>query len=402
MIGSEIVSSKKILFVTDEMTLGGVSRVLNNLLEQLINQTDYQIDLLVLHKHGEMLKDIPNEINVIEGTKFFRVIDQPLSQIIREKNIARLLNKLYLISLMKTGLIGNKIKRERKKMNLLHYDVEIAFKEGFCTIFVANGSSLKKVNWVHLDYKKQNFSSNHMPLMEKTLNLIDVNVAVSQVAAQSYQEVFNLKQNVLVIHNIIQSELIRSKYEQKVKEEDLNLFNPQYLTFLSVGRLVSQKGYDRLIKIHHRLIKEGFNHNIMIIGNGEEEQLLTDQIKELGCQDTCKLIGYRENPFAYFKLADCFLLPSRYEGLPTVVFESLICETPVIATKVAGIEEQLNQADFGLVVDNEEESFYEAMKLMISNPDQLKKMKAALKQYHYQNEKIISQIKDLVEGNYAR
>ena len=48
MIGSEIVSSKKILFVTDEMTLGGVSRVLNNLLEQLINQTDYQIDLLVL------------------------------------------------------------------------------------------------------------------------------------------------------------------------------------------------------------------------------------------------------------------------------------------------------------------------------------------------------------------
>ena len=62
----------------------------------------------------------------------------------------------------------------------------------------------------------------------------------------------------------------------------------------------------------------------MIIGNGEEEQLLRDQIKELGCQDTCKLIGYRENPFAYFKLADCFLLPSRYEGLPTVVFESLI------------------------------------------------------------------------------
>lgn len=401
MIGSENVS-KKVLFVTDEMTLGGVSRVLNNLLDQLVSQTDYHIDLLVLHKHGEMLKDIPDSVNVIEGTKFFRVIDQSLSQLLKQKNIPYLINKLYLVSLMKTGLIGYKIKKERKKMNLGHYDVEIAFKEGFCTIFVANGSSPKKVNWVHLDYKKQNFSSNHMPLMKKTLNSIDTNVAVSEVAAKSYEEVFNLKQKVLVIHNIIQSDLIRNKYEEEVQEEDLHLFNNQYLTFISVGRLVSQKGYDRLINIHKRLIQEGLMHNIIIIGHGEDEDSLRQQINELGCQETCRLIGYRENPFAYFKLADCFLLPSRYEGLPTVVFESLICETPVIATKVAGVEEQLNQTDFGLVVDNENESFYEAMKHIIGHPTALNKMKVALKQYQYQNDKIISQIKELVEGKYER
>ena len=401
MIGSENVS-KKVLFVTDEMTLGGVSRVLNNLLDQLVSQTDYHIDLLVLHKHGEMLKDIPDSVNVIEGTKFFRVIDQSLSQLLKQKNIPYLINKLYLVSLMKIGLIGYKIKKERKKMNLGHYDVEIAFKEGFCTIFVANGSSPKKVNWVHLDYKKQNFSSNHMPLMKKTLNSIDINVAVSEVAAQSYEEVFNLKQKVLVIHNIIQSDLIRNKYEEEVQEEDLHLFDNQYLTFISVGRLVSQKGYDRLISIHKRLIQEGLMHNIIIIGHGEDEDSLRQQINELGCQETCRLIGYRENPFAYFKLADCFLLPSRYEGLPTVVFESLICETPVIATKVAGVEEQLNQTDFGLVVDNENESFYEAMKHIIGHPTALNKMKVALKQYQYQNDKIISQIKELVEGKYER
>ena len=401
MIGSGRMN-KKILFVTDEMALGGVSRVLNNLLEQLVSQTDYRIDLLVLHKHGEMLKDIPDTVNVIEGTKFFRVIDQSLSQLLKQKNIPCLINKLYLVSLMKTGLIGYKIKKERKKMNLENYDVEIAFKEGFCTIFVANGSSFKKVNWVHLDYKKQNFSSNHMPLMKKTLNLIDINVAVSEVAAQSYEEVFNLKQKVLVVHNIIQSDVIRNKYKEKVQEEDLHLFDNQYLTFISVGRLVSQKGYDRLIRIHKRLIQEGLVHNIIIIGHGEDEDSLRRQIKELGCQKTCQLIGYRENPFAYFKLADCFLLPSRYEGLPTVVFESLICEIPVIATKVAGVEEQLDQTDFGLVVDNEEDSFYEAMKQIISHPTELNKMKVALKQYQYQNDKIISQIKELVEGKYAK
>ena len=71
-------------------------------------------------------------------------------------------------------------------MNLPAYDVEIAFKEGFCTIFVANGNSRKKVNWTHLDYKVQNYSSNYMPLLRKTLKLMDEQVAVSKVAAQSY------------------------------------------------------------------------------------------------------------------------------------------------------------------------------------------------------------------------
>ena len=66
--------------------------------------------------------------------------------------------------------------------------------------FVANGNSKKKVNWVHLDYKVQNFSSNYMPLLKKTLSLMDEQVAVSKVAAASYQEVFELSKPVKVIH----------------------------------------------------------------------------------------------------------------------------------------------------------------------------------------------------------
>ena len=107
--------SKRILFVNDEMVVGGVARVLNNLLRALVESTDYEIDLLILHKHGEMLSEIPQGINVIEGSPFFSVIDLPLSQLIRSGNVILLLRKLYLILLMKTGLIGRKVKKERKK-----------------------------------------------------------------------------------------------------------------------------------------------------------------------------------------------------------------------------------------------------------------------------------------------
>ncbi len=443
MIGSEKMS-KRILIVNDEMVVGGVARVLNNLLTTLVKTTDYEIDLLVLHKHGEMLKGVPKEVRVLEGSKFFSVIDLPLGQLIKSKNLALIARKLYLVFLMKAGMIGNKVKRERKKMKLDSYDVEIAFKEGFCTIFVANGNSKKKVNWVHLDYKVQNFSSNYMPLLKKTLSLMDEQVAVSKVAAASYQEVFELSNPVKVIHNIIQEDLIKQKYNVEIDETRSTFFKQEALTFISVGRLVDQKGYDRLLEIHHRLIQEGLLHHIMIIGGGEDETVLKQKIKAYQVEETFKLIGYRENPFPYFKLADCFLLPSRYEGLPTVavlkqkikayqveetfkligyrenpfpyfkladcfllpsryeglptvVFESLLCLTPVLATKVAGIEEQLKNNEYGIVVDNNENSFYEGMKDLIKHPEQLNVMEAHLLTYHYHNNQIVEQIKEIVE-----
>ena len=396
MIGSEKMS-KRILIVNDEMVVGGVARVLNNLLTTLVKTTDYEIDLLVLHKHGEMLKGVPKEVRVLEGSKFFSVIDLPLGQLIKSKNLALIARKLYLVFLMKAGMIGNKIKRERKKMKLDSYDVEIAFKEGFCTIFVANGNSKKKVNWVHLDYIVQNFSSNYMPLLKKTLSLMDEQVAVSKVAAASYQEVFELSKPVKVIHNIIQEDLIKQKYNVEIDETRSTFFKQEALTFISVGRLVDQKGYDRLLEIHHRLIQEGLLHHIMIIGGGEDEAVLKQKIKAYQVEETFKLIGYRENPFPYFKLADCFLLPSRYEGLPTVVFESLLCLTPVLATKVAGIEEQLKNNEYGIVVDNNENSFYEGMKDLIKHPEQLNVMEAHLLTYHYHNNQIVEQIKEIVE-----
>lgn len=394
--------SKKILIVNDEMVVGGVARVLNNLLVALKEATDYEIDLLVLHKHGEMLSGIPQGVKVIEGTPFFSVIDIPLSQLIKSKKIGLLLRKLYLVTLMKTGLIGQKIKKERRKMKLPIYDIEIAFKEGFCTIFVANGMSRKKVNWIHLDYKVQNYSSNYMPLLKKTLAFIDEQVAVSQVAAKSYEEVFELKKPVRVIHNIIQQDVIKEKYNALIDETCQSIFSNGELTFISVGRLVDQKGYDRLVEVHHRLIQEGLKHNIMIIGNGDDEVRLREKIEQYHLQDSFKLLGYRQNPFPYFKLADGFILSSRYEGLPTVVFESLLCETPVIATKVAGIEEQLKNNEYGIVVDNNEEALYVGLKEMLQNPMKLKQMKEMLRGYRYHNDVIINQIKSMVEENNVR
>lgn len=196
-----MVSKRRILFVNDEMEMGGVARVLNTLMSNLDPKL-YQIDCLVLHKQGMLLKEIPKHVRILEGTPFFNTIDESLLDLIQRLDIRAIANKLRLIFYMKTGLIKNKIKKERTKIIKRPYDVEIAAKEGFCTIFTAFGDSEKKVNWVLTDYSVCNYSKRHMPLVKEALEMIDLNIADSTQALDAYKRVFGIKKGVS-IHNLM-------------------------------------------------------------------------------------------------------------------------------------------------------------------------------------------------------
>ncbi len=217
MTGQNQRDKRRILFVNDEMEMGGVARVLNTLMKNLDQQV-YQIDLLVLHKTGTLLQDIPEGVRVIEGTSFFNAVDSPLKELLKKGDLPHLFSKLRLLLYMKTGLIRSKILKERKKMLSGVYDVEMAAKEGFCTIFTAYGNSKRKVNWVLTDYSVCNYSANHMRLVKSALQKIDLNIADSAEATEAYKKVFGI-QNVITIHNLMNTEKVeKGKTKQKIKQ----------------------------------------------------------------------------------------------------------------------------------------------------------------------------------------
>ena len=197
------MEKKNLLFVNDEMTMGGVAKILCTFLK-MIDKSKYNVDLLVLHKHGELLGEVPEGINLIEGTKFFDTVDIPL----RDCDVSNIFSKIRLLFYMKTGLIQDRIVKERNKILNRKYDVEFCAKEGFCTIFTAFGDSKRKINWIQTDYKVNNYSSNHMILVKKALSYIDVNIACSEQVKNSYQEVFKIN-NILIINNPIDEERIK-------------------------------------------------------------------------------------------------------------------------------------------------------------------------------------------------
>ena len=377
-----MTSKKRILFVNDEMEMGGVARVLNTLMANLPNDK-YEIDCLVLHKTGLLLNEIPTNVKVISGTKFFETVDQPLIELIKNMDVPLIFSKLRLLLFMKTGLIKERIKKEREELDQNPYDIEVAAKEGFCTIFTAFGKSKKKINWVLTDYSVCNYSKRHMKLVKESLEYIDLNIADSKQAIEAYKKVFKID-NGISIHNLM--DVDRVKRDMQENKIDIS----EGINIVSVARFHFQKSIDRLINAHKYVLDKGIHHNLYLVGGGELENKLRKQVADLNLT-TVHFLGYMKNPYGLINQCDLFVLSSLYEGFATVINESLIAQTPVLSTLVSGVDEQIIDSNYGYIVDNNQEALNEGLYNALKDYDKLKYMKEYLKDYHYPNEKILEE-----------
>lgn len=383
-----MTNKTKILFVNDEMEMGGVARVLNTLMANLdINK--YDISCLILHKTGMLVSEIPSHVHVIEATPFFNTIDRPLIDILNRMDLKALASKLRLLFYMKTGLIKKRILHERKKLIKERYDVELAAKEGFCTIFTAYGDSKKKMNWVLTDYKQNNYSKNHMKLVVEALQKIDMNIADSEDVLESFKEVFGITRGV-TIHNLMDVEKVKngveSAYNESVVQPGINV--------IAVARFHPQKSLERLLYAHKAAIDKGIEHNLYLIGGGETEPQLRQIVKENNLNRVF-FLGYKQNPYAYIAKCDLFVLSSLYEGFATIINESLIAGTPVLTTRVGGVSDQITDPNQGWIVENTQEALKAGYILALSKPEKLKEMKDSLESYKYPNDKILKQFEEV-------
>lgn len=386
-------SKKKVLFVVDERKMGGISILLKDMLE-IFDYNKYQIDILVLHNNGDCLEDINKNVNLIYGTSFFDTIDYSLKEVIASKNIVQILKKLYLIFLMKTCLIKFKISEEREKIfKKDNYDIEIAFKDGFTAIFTAYGKSKKKLHWLHYEYKKLNANANYPHLFNNILKTFDKIIAVSKGVMDDFNEIYHLEDKTIVINNLVDENKIITKSKEEIKQD----LSKDKINIVSVGRLHIQKGYDRLIEATSRLDKnEQEQINIDIYGDGPEFDNLNSLIKKYHLTNIC-LKGRVNNPYKYIKNYDLFILSSLYEPFGLVIVEAMTLKVPVIACANSATGNLIKNNHDGLIIENSTDGIYEGIKEIINNKKQLNIWKNNLKDYKYDNDKIIKEIKEIIK-----
>ena len=251
------------------------------------------------------------------------------------------------------------------------YDIECAFLEFAPTKILSSSTNrkAKKVAWVHCDLLKVAEDSGAV-LSKGTAwyQQYQKVVCVSEDVRRSFAEFYGSAPESLVLHNVIDDAQIKERSLRAVPESP----PLRKKTVISVGRLERQKNYDGLLRVHNRLIKEGYEYNLWILGKGAQRQRLEDYIQKEALEDSVKLLGYVENPYPYLREADFLVCSSKYEGFSTFITEGLILGKAIVTTECTGMKEQLGESEYGLITPNDEESLYQGMKKMLSD-DSLRK-----------------------------
>lgn len=118
---------------------------------------------------------------------------------------------------------------------------------------------------------------------------------------------------------------------------------------ISVGRLSPEKGYSGLFTALSGLVAEGHDFSLTIVGDGPSAAAIRAEVTAWRLDSRIRFVGAlsERSTLARMAEADIFILPSLMEGLPVVLIEALAMEMPVIASRVAGIPELLEDDKSG-------------------------------------------------------
>jgi glycosyltransferase involved in cell wall biosynthesis len=176
------------------------------------------------------------------------------------------------------------------------------------------------------------------------------------------------RQRCYRVYNAIDTEDYRR--QMSISEAKQQLQAPQEGSLIgAVGRLSPEKGFDLLIRAAVALRQKGHCVHLWIAGDGSAHDDLNRLIDELGCGAFVRLLGHVSDPKIFYQAMDVFALSSIREGLPNVVLEAMALETPVVATRVAGVPTLIEDGKNGFIVEpNSIQSLVTGMERLIVDP----------------------------------
>lgn len=338
---------KKLLFAAYSLDIGGIEKALVTLANKL-QEMGYDVTIALEKKQGIFLDELNDNIKIIEYTHN------------ESKNVI----KRKFINLC------NRIKFILKYKNKFDFSACYATYSLACS-FISKVASKNSVMWVHADYLtlfENNINNMKKFFQERKYSKFKKIIFVSKEGKESFIKVFpKMKEKTIVCNNIINNKKIEKMAKEKIElEKDNNI-----VTFINVGRHEEkQKKLTRIIEASKKLKENEFKFKILFVGEGPDTKKYKDMVKEYNLEENIIFLGKKNNPYPYFKISDCVLLTSDYEGYPVVFLESFVLNVPLITTKVSDYEEVYGK--YGYVTNKEIEDIYNKMVLFIEKGYKIK------------------------------
>lgn len=367
----------KVLFMIHDLGPGGAEKVLVNLVNNL-DKTKFDVTLISLFGGGVNEKNINNDVHY---HYIFKRMIRGNSKIM----------KLFSPKLLHNIFIKDK------------YDIEIAYLEGSSARIISGCSNpnTKLISWMHVEQHTRNIAAQSFRTYRESLdcyNKFDKIVCVSESVKEDFENLYYLKVKADVLYNTNETDKILALKDDEV---DDGLFNDDEIKLCGVGKIMPIKGFDKLARIHKKLIDDGFNVHTYILGDGMDRDKIQTYIVDNNLENTFTFLGYQTNPYKYVSHCDLFVCASTSEGFSTAATEALIVGTPVVTTPVAGMTEMLGENnEYGVISEMSEESLYSSIKKVISDKSLLihYKDKAIERGKYFSKEKTVDAVEKYFEN----
>lgn len=357
-------SPLKILYLITDLNIGGTEKILYELVTR-IDRTKFNPLVCGLKSYGHYAEKIENKgipvivFNVANGISLL-------------KNFQAIFN-LYKIM-------------RKEKIDLVH---TFLFRANFIGRIAARLVGVPIViSSIRVMEEKKKY---HLFLERITSFLSDKFIVNSEALKNFVSEKMKITpEKIEIVYNGIDF-MNLPKINSIIKKNELG-YNKNEILIGTVGRLHKQKGIEyfiEAIKIITQLpitppssalggLRRAGNYqlpNFLIIGDGPERKNLESLICNLELNDKVKLLGWRTDVLEIISVLDIFVLSSLWEGTPNVVLEALAYNKPVVATRVGGVPEIIEEGVTGLLVEPANaQALADAILWVLENPEKARKM----------------------------
>lgn len=183
-------------------------------------------------------------------------------------------------------------------------------------------------------------------LLEQRDRIVGVGQSVRQALIDN--EGFPSRRVQVIYNGVEIAPFIHARRERAVVRSELDV-RREDVVIMQVARLDPLKDHATAVRALGRLVRQGVKAVLMLVGEGPEEPKIRELVRQQELEDHVRFLGLRTNIPRLLSAADMFWLTSVSEGIPLTLIEAMAVGLPIVATRVGGVEEVIEDGKTGLL-----------------------------------------------------